>query len=343
MLVTGQAGGSRRGRFSGWAVWALPGLIAGFLLAELGLAALGVQPHWRYCSRWALDDLQCRYRPKPGLYPSEVFGAPARVSAYGTRGAEPRRPLVLSLGDSCTFGVRLAESETYPALLSARGLETMNAGVPGHNSFSGRRWLRTSRLLEFRPQLVTVYYGWNDHWRAAASEKTFAGIRRWAVHWRLASLLLRFQASLWDAESPVFKRMRWAAQVPLSQFKDNLRGIIGDARDAGAQVVLITAPAEPRLAQAGQGWFASHSLGELADHEKYVGAVREVAAQTGVGLVDFAAEMETRRGQDPRRFFLDAMHLNAAGHRVLADLLAPWVRRHHSHGGLERPVPGPPS
>lgn len=291
------------------------------LIVETALAVLGFQPQWRYCSRWAVDDLGCRYRPKPGLYPAEVFGAPARVSSYGTRGGEPRRPRVLSLGDSCTFGVRLAEDETYPALLSARGVETMNAGVPGHNSFSGWRWLRASRLLESRPKLVTVYYGWNDHWRAAASEKTFAGIRRWAVHSRLASLLLRFQASLWDTESPVFSRMRWAAQVPLPQFKDNLRGIIGEARSAGAQVVLITAPAEPRLAEAGKGWFASHSLGELADHEKYVAAVRETAAQTGVGLVDLAAEMEARRDRDPHRFFLDPMHLNAAGHRVLADLL----------------------
>ena len=49
--------------------------------------------------------------------------------------------------------------------------------------------------------------------------------------------------------------------------------------------------------------------------------MRETAAQTGVGLVDLAAEMEARRDRDPYRFFLDPMHLNAAGHRVLADLL----------------------
>lgn len=296
------------------------GLLAGLIAAELGLKAAHYPSAQTFAKPWIIPDLDFRYRFKPGVY-RDMFGSDARINSLGTRGPEPKKPVVLCLGDSATFGVYLDEGQTYPALLKA---EAVNAGMAGFNSEQYRTWFERSALLELHPRLVTVYLGWNDHWRAPATERVFRRLRHWAERSNLAALLLRAQWSLWS-DSPVWRPLRWFSIVPLGQFKSNLRAIIDDARLSGATVVLITPPAEGRLAKDGQGFFASHSLRELDDHPLYVEAVRQVAAEGGVGLVDFERELRVRSGEDPRRFFVDFVHPNGEGNRLLASLLAPWV------------------
>ena len=76
---------------------------------------------------------------------------------------------IVCLGDSCThFG-----PDSYPDMLRvyldemAPGkFEVINAGVIGYTSFQGRRLLE-SEVLDWSPDLVTVYFGWNDHWLGA--------------------------------------------------------------------------------------------------------------------------------------------------------------------------------
>ena len=293
----------------------------GLGFAELVLAARGWKTGWKYATGWAVDDSQSRYKLKPGFYP-DLFGSSARINSYEARGPEPRRPEVVSLGDSCTFGVGLRQEETYAGQLSARGIETVNAGVPGYNSYSGLRHLQNSSLLSLHPKLITVYFGWNDHWRAIATERMFARLRGPARYSRVASRLLNLQRSFWD---PGWGDFRLVAQVPLAQFKENLRELIATSRSSGAAVVLITAPSEPRLIEEHKGFFADHSLAEFNEHARYVQAVREMAAATGAGLVDFDRELKRRSSPDPHEYFLDAIHLNRKGHRVLADMLVPWV------------------
>lgn len=298
---------------------AVAAVALGFGLIEIGLAASGVDPRWRYVNGWAADDLESRYKLNPGVYP-DVFGCRTRVNSLGARGPEPVRPQVLSLGDSCTFGVGIPEEKTYCGLLSAGGIEAVNAGVPGFNSYSGLRHLQGSSLLALRPKWVTLYFGWNDHWRAIATEKAFSRLRKLAQYSRLATRLMVLQSSLYSPE-PKWGKYRWTAQVPLGQFKNNLRAMIAASRRAGAGVVLITAPSEPRLVEGNKEFFASHSWEEFNDHLRYTEAVRAVAAETGAGLVDLDAEIRRRSSRDPHEYFQDFVHLNAKGHRVLADLL----------------------
>ncbi|NNN05712.1 MAG: SGNH/GDSL hydrolase family protein, partial [Elusimicrobia bacterium] len=139
----------------------LTACVAGVALAEAILAARGVKPGWRVQSAdsWAQDEFYARYTLKPGVYPN-LFGCSARIDSLGARGPEPRRPEVLSLGDSCTFGVGLREPESYPGWLSAHGVETVNAGVPGYNTETALEHLRHSSLLALHPKLVTIYFGW---------------------------------------------------------------------------------------------------------------------------------------------------------------------------------------
>lgn len=91
------------------------------------------------------------------------------------------------------------------------------------------------------------------------------------------------------------------------------------AREAGAVPVLITAPYEIRLLPPST---RPDKGDRLALYNK---AVRQVARETGAGLVDFEAVMNAARTDNPAYYFNDFVHFNARGHRLLADLLKPWV------------------
>ncbi len=278
-----------------------------------------MHPDWRVQSAdsWAQDDFYARYTLKPGKYP-DLFGCSARIDSLGARGPEPRRPEVLSLGDSCTFGVGLREPESYPGWLSANGVETVNAGVPGYNTETALARLRHSSLLALRPKMVAIYFGWNDLAREAADERTFAVLRRLARYSRCASVLLRLQRCYWEDG---WRNFRWVPQVSLAEFRRNLTEMVSLSRRVGAEAVLITPPSEPRLLAEDRRWAAEHSPAEFDDHERYAQAVREVAVQTGAGLIDLDREMRSRAGKDPRRYFIDPIHLNHRGSRVLAQML----------------------
>ena len=48
-------------------------------------------------------------------------------------------------------------------------LEVLNAGVAGYNSFQGVMLLRT-KLRGLEPDLITVRFGWNDHFMSASPD-----------------------------------------------------------------------------------------------------------------------------------------------------------------------------
>lgn len=102
-----------------------------------------------------------------------------KINRLGLRGSEPspKKPgefQILSLGDSCTFGIspdpnRLVENP-YPELLERWASEMLgldkvrviNGAAPGYSSLQGLLLLR-SKLRSLRPDAITVRYGWNDH------------------------------------------------------------------------------------------------------------------------------------------------------------------------------------
>ena len=121
------------------------------------------------------DELFWRLAPNVTLPPDArpLFGIVS--NAQGLRAdhiIDPKpsdRVRILFVGDSCTFGYRVAHDETFVATAQRRlraasatvEVECINAGVPGYSLFQGWRFLETrAPLLE--PDLVVLNFGWNS-------------------------------------------------------------------------------------------------------------------------------------------------------------------------------------
>ncbi len=261
----------------------------------------------------------------------ELFWVPADHAAKLER-LRAERPAVLFLGDSCT------EYSRYPTLV----LERLGAGVPGGaprggklatagwSSFQGRRLLERD-ALPLRPRVVTIYFGWNDHWDAYGTED--ARVAELALteplrRWRLAQLAHRvrvwlYRHRVWQGKESEASRPK---RVSPPDFEANLAAMVQAARRQHVVPVLITAPTSHEKGSEPE-YLEKHWLRDLSElvpiHQHYVAIVRHVAKRSGALLCDleahFAAlEPDEREGA----FGQDGIHLTPAGELILADALA---------------------
>lgn len=152
--------------------------------------------------------------------------------------ARRSHPAVVFMGDSCTeFGnyptytlERLAK--VRPELASGIAL-----GVGGWSTEQGLAQLRRD-VLPLLPRLVTLYFGWNDHWVALgppdAEVRRGSTLIRVAAHSRLLQLVVKawMVAGRTGSERP--------NRVALPQYLANLRAMIRLGEGAGVRVVVIT-------------------------------------------------------------------------------------------------------
>src|SRR4029453_9657539 len=105
------------------------------------------------------------YRTDPDLvWVTRTYGSALQA-------AQIAHPAVLFMGDSCTeFGTYPSKTmETLAASESA--LKTgAKLGVGGWSSAQGLAQLRRD-VLPLHPKVVTIYYGWKDHWIGMRSEE----------------------------------------------------------------------------------------------------------------------------------------------------------------------------
>lgn len=283
------------------------------------------------------------------LYPQDIeFGKPdprlmaaafredrdlfwvTRDYAQKLEGLHAERPALVLMGDSCThLGHYDLELE---ALVSGRLGNTLaygNLGVAGWSSHQGRRQLERD-VLPLAPAVVTIYYGWNDHWigfgiedkNVALVKGVFAG--SWS---RLRVVQLAAKAVV----AMGARKTAYPNRVSLPDFEDNLRSMVVQARAAGIRPLLVTAATSHREGEEPEE-LASRWLRELSElvplHESYVARVRRVARQEGAALCDAAARFaELPREEIERSFMADGIHLTAAGDRRLAEMLYECLER----------------
>jgi lysophospholipase L1-like esterase len=121
-----------------------------------------------------VEDWDLGKRLAPGFV-GEHYGAPVEINSHGMRDREyslarsPEARRILVLGDSWTFGVGVAQGETWPrrleaALASGAGprYEVMNTGVSGYETYNEALYYERD-LARFAHDLVLVgLYPVND-------------------------------------------------------------------------------------------------------------------------------------------------------------------------------------
>jgi len=300
-------------------------LIVAVAIAEVGLRIVGFS-----------------FAPYPRLYPEGV----ARGAAAGAfvadrdllwvssdwaptlRAARANPPALLLLGDSCTawggWDARLA------ALVAEGGgnLSFANVAVGGWSSHQGLGALKRD-LLALRPRVVTIWFGWNDHWTrwgiddATATRIAGSGPLEGS---RVVQLGQKLRIAL------LARRGADRIRVPPDAFRENLRAMVRLARERGAVPVLVTAPSahergeEPAFLQE-EGYLAD--LDRLVPlHREYVAIVREVAASEGAVLCDPERDFPPPGPGRRLLFRPDGIHLADAGREAFAALLLETLRAH---------------
>ena len=340
-LVAAAAFGVRdRQRLGGWLV-ALGVLNLLTLAPELGLRAAGFRHVSGVQFGYPTPEEFWELVPDERLFwtlppdPAPQLGPP--VNSLGFLGPEPLEAApagavrLVVLGDSCS---QQGYPESYPDLLAAelhgRGIavDLVNLSMAGYSTHQGRV-LAESALPELAPDLVLVWYGWNDHWQAyGAPDAGKRGSLRRERLYRASRLLQGLrrlsEAAGLGAGAPRLELTR----VPLDDYRANLTAIVRAAREAGAEAVLVTAPTSHRRlgvpAYLVDEGFAPSAEAVVERHLEYARATREVAAAEGAPLADLDAELE-RTTDLARAFVADGIHLTASGRRAVALLLADFL------------------
>ena len=240
--------------------------------------------------------------------------APAK--APGTR-------RVVCMGDSCTAQGMPPYAGHLDGLLKASppdaaNWEAFNTAVHGYTVLQGLR-LFNLRVRDLRPDVVTIYFGWNDHWlnevpdkqRMAWTASPFSRAVRDAVLRKRISALL--QRDVPDAAGQVLR-------VAPADYERGLSDLIRAVRRAGAVPLVLTAPRAHTLT----GLLVHNRQAESVEeairlHDEYAEITRRVAASERAPLLDLAAAFAGP--EHDALFSRDGIHFENAGRRRIAELI----------------------
>lgn len=254
-----------------------------------------------------------------GEYDEHLFWRLKGVRPPFDGGTEQNMLKVICLTDSVSV---MYDGKGYPEILedilrqhiASSSPKVFNAGVPGYTSHQGLRYLR-DELLIYKPHIVTVCYGWNDHWQAAAGKPDAAlkiprnhflrrALSRSKVFRCLYAQTMKRRQSRYSCVGPWY-----TMRVSLSDYKKNLEEIARLCRENNIMLILMTAP----YLDCPQDWVPAHRA--------YNDVVRDIARENAITLVD-PVEIFLERDDlflDPST---DPVHYNWEGSRVIARGLA---------------------
>jgi len=237
---------------------------------------------------------------------------------------------IVCLGDSCTAIGPVAYPVAFERRLNIakraeRRFEVVNAGVFSYTSYQGLRLLRY-RLADVQPDLVTIYYGWNDHYlteghpdkllrsretRAPALLRLFRRLRLYQ--------LVRDMVNAAQLQGVGESRVR----VAPDDYRENLGAMVDLARERGAPVILVTAPSNHALGKVPEYFIQTRKAenGEtlIIRHRNYNNIVRKAATQKKTELLD-ADALFNQHNKD-LLFLKDGVHPNSLGRHLLAEAL----------------------
>lgn len=332
-------------------LWAVGVLV----LAEAGLRARA----WhRYGTRGPVAeiyelDAAGRRQLKPG---AALTGRQrhVRINRLGFRGGDPVIPKpagvtrIVALGDSTTFGMEASDDEAVwvSRLVTELGgwdgarFDAVNAGVPGYTLADSTALLEI-RIAPLEPDIIVVNQVATDI--AAHSRRQFGSganqsdpssrADRFLEEHSLLLNLIKVNTAALTARWLSPRRHDRLDRDGVDRYAAQLAELVKGCRERGWRVVLCTAPRSfgGLAASANQFDLAASaltnnpalSLSGLNDaFDRYNAAIRDVALSLEVPLVDL--ERNVPRGAE---FFVDAVHFNDAGHRLVGRAIAMELRR----------------
>jgi lysophospholipase L1-like esterase len=306
-----------------------------------------------------------KFPPRRTLHQYGLFkkATPIRINAHGFRGPEfeTRKPesviRIVCVGESSTFGFYNTDDGTYPALLSrllndpgGRGhqspYEVINAGIPHANS-DNIRALVEKELLGYRPDVLTLYAGYNDA-SVLMSPSTAHKVLTW-LHGHIASYVA-FKAVVTKLGGPTLPS-RWSThgaestsshvdqQVRLhsQRYRANVEHVVQAARANGVKIVLVKQAmttgwgdgsgltyqekVENARRSLASGKQISGAETTMIVHAALMSILDSVAAEHKLPLIDYIAEVNRHP-----EFFASYVHLTEAGNLALAQALSAVVK-----------------
>jgi lysophospholipase L1-like esterase len=299
----------------------------------------------------ATDDARLPYRMRPGVE-TDVRGFHVKLNALGLRGPEatplpaPGIHRVLALGDSATFGEGMRVEEAFPALLeaelNARGgtrYEVINAGVEGYNTAAELAYLERHGLA-LRPEAVVVGFNLNDFDYAPVlgklgvltndqSQRMASGsLANVSEFYLVLRWLARTVAARWHGTpAAAVPAESDGAFAPLDRYvsllrkayyrqptderwqtlEDSLRGLGAVARANGLRLVIAIIPDGDQIGVADP---------DLTPQRKLMA----ICTREALDCVDLYPDFAAHAADGP--LYLDIMHPNPAGQRLIAAALA---------------------
>jgi lysophospholipase L1-like esterase len=320
------------------------------MVVFLSLMEAGVRV-WAYYFRSSYETFNVekgRYEPVPGIHEVST-GPPLIINSKGFIGPEfeDRKPegvyRIFSIGDSCTFGNM---DFAYPGLahtrLNAQGsgkkFEVINAGVEGYHSGFALARLKED-VLQYEPDLVTIYVGWNDFMKANPENLEEVGQHAGLARLMERSYLVKaYKKILFSYVRPLTAQpqppstdedLRAYDTFEFPDFRDNLSEMIQILKARNIKVIVFTRPTVVREGMTQEDidrqnvvfpWYGSgFSVNRLLSlHRSYNRTIRSVAEAEGVPLLDLAQSFEQ---YDKDELFWDTMHPNEKGQQLIADQL----------------------
>ncbi|MCB9792269.1 MAG: hypothetical protein H6741_06040 [Alphaproteobacteria bacterium] len=269
---------------------------------------------------------------EPMLHKELGVSFPVSTNADGLRAPlhGPEKPegvqRVMTLGCSTTFGWGVADEETYPYRLEGllreqvgEQVEVINGGQPGYTTFQGR-WLWDEVLADYAPDVVLVGYIVQDARKAAYSDlsqavltgdpgflqrnllyqsKLYLGLRVLT-----GALRIRTKERAEGGQEGVYR-------VSPEEYVANLRALAKSIEDVGAQPVFFGFPLEV------EGYTEFHRI-----------VLRTTAEDMGLPHFDPSPQVSAAARSERLFFEKDRGHPNAAGHKLIAELVAAWLTEH---------------
>lgn len=319
-LAPGEPTSGRRRRILFAVAGTLIGILAALLLAEIVLRIAG----FVYELRAIVVERAANTPEVPRAYlVDDDLMWVAKSYDDRLRWAKERTVHIALMGDSCTEWGQYDRPLTILFRQLGRPLTVINLGNAAWSTHQGLAQLRRD-VPPLRPKVVTIYYGWNDHWVSIGL--TDAEIQRLVNlplvptrKTRVGQLVLRGLVALRrNRTDPPFR-------VPPEAFRNNLVQMAREVRALEAVPVFITAPTSHEVghepAYLAEAWMPD--LKRLVPtHQKYVSLVREVASAEQVLLCDATAHVAALPAEDRKGYFMeDGIHFTPSGSMQFAAFL----------------------